>query len=260
MKRILFIFFFIVAAISLSAQCTLKNTAFKAGEHISYNLYFNWKFVWYKVGTANMSVSNSKYKGRDALKCVLLSKSNGKLDRHFYMRDTLLSYVTPQLVPLYYRKGAHEGKRYTVDEVWYDYPDDKCHAKMRRLNNDKTVTNNDDTRSECIFDMISLFLRARNFISNKWQPGHVIKVPYASGRGVKTGLITYKGTEKVKADNGIHYNCLKLDFAQWNSKKKKYDRIATFFITNDSRHIPVRLDFNLRFGSAKAFLTSMKGI
>ena len=28
-----------------SAQCTFKNTAFKGGEFLSYNLYYNWKFV-----------------------------------------------------------------------------------------------------------------------------------------------------------------------------------------------------------------------
>ena len=28
-----------------TAQCKFRNTAFKSGEYLSYNLYFNWKFV-----------------------------------------------------------------------------------------------------------------------------------------------------------------------------------------------------------------------
>ena len=32
-------------SVSASAQCTFRNTAFKSGERLSYNLYFNWKFV-----------------------------------------------------------------------------------------------------------------------------------------------------------------------------------------------------------------------
>ena len=32
-----------------------------------------------------------------------------------------------------------------------------------------------------------------------------------------------------------------------------------FFVTDDKNHVPVRLDMHLRFGSAKAFLTGMKG-
>lgn len=28
---------------SVSAQCTFRNTAFKSGEFLTYNLYYNWK-------------------------------------------------------------------------------------------------------------------------------------------------------------------------------------------------------------------------
>ena len=45
-----------------AAQCGIENTAFKSGEFISYDLYFNWKFVWVKVGTASMSTVQSNYK------------------------------------------------------------------------------------------------------------------------------------------------------------------------------------------------------
>ena len=34
----------------LYAQCGIENTAFKSGEFLGYDLYFNWKFVWVKVG------------------------------------------------------------------------------------------------------------------------------------------------------------------------------------------------------------------
>ena len=48
------------------AQCGIENTAFSAGEFLSYDLYFNWKFVWVKVGSASMSTSKSRYKGMEA--------------------------------------------------------------------------------------------------------------------------------------------------------------------------------------------------
>ena len=45
---------------TLSAQCPLENTAFSSGEFLSYNLYFNWKFIWVKVGNASLSTSLSR--------------------------------------------------------------------------------------------------------------------------------------------------------------------------------------------------------
>ena len=47
-------------SVSASAQCTFKNTAFKGGETLTYNLYYNWKFVWMKVGAASMSTTMSR--------------------------------------------------------------------------------------------------------------------------------------------------------------------------------------------------------
>lgn len=36
-------------ALPANAQCEAKNDAFQSGEHVMYDLYFNWKFVWVKV-------------------------------------------------------------------------------------------------------------------------------------------------------------------------------------------------------------------
>ena len=71
------------------------------------------------------------------------------------------------------------------------------------------------------------------------------------------GRLVYKGKKTIKADNGVKYPCLILSYQELDDKK--YKEIVRFFVTDDKRHIPVRLDLNLRFGSAKAFLSSIKG-
>ena len=108
-----------------TAQCKYRNTAVNPGEFLSYNLYFNWQFVWVKAGTASMSVVKSNYKGQPALRMALITRTSETLDKMFVMRDTLLCYNTLDLEPLYYRKGAREGKRYTVDEAFYAYHNNK---------------------------------------------------------------------------------------------------------------------------------------
>ena len=46
MKRLLFVFFASFSMMAAHAQCGIENTAFKSGEYLSYDLYFNWKFIW----------------------------------------------------------------------------------------------------------------------------------------------------------------------------------------------------------------------
>lgn len=51
MKKILLILLACHLSLTASfAQCGIENTAFKSGEMLEYDLYFNWKFIWVKVG------------------------------------------------------------------------------------------------------------------------------------------------------------------------------------------------------------------
>ena len=121
-----------IVALSAQAQCQFRNTAFKSGEFLTYNLYYNWKFVWVKAGTASMSTVQSQYRGQQAWRSSLTTRGNRRVDDLFVLRDTLLCYTSTKLEPLYFRKGAHEGKRYTVDEVFYTYHNGLPHLRQHR--------------------------------------------------------------------------------------------------------------------------------
>ena len=56
----------------------------------------------------------------------------------------------------------------------------------------------------------------------------------------------------------MKYKCLELSYTE--KEKGKWREIARFFVTDDDNHVPVRLDMFLKFGSAKAFLTNMRGV
>ncbi|MBR6998542.1 MAG: DUF3108 domain-containing protein, partial [Prevotella sp.] len=78
--------------VKAQSQCGIENKAFKAGEFLAYDLYFNWQFVWVKVGAASMSTVMSTFNGMPCYRTNLITKGNDKLDGVFVMRDTLTSY------------------------------------------------------------------------------------------------------------------------------------------------------------------------
>ena len=106
--------------------------------------------------------------------------------------------------------------------------------------------------------MLNIFLRARSFNPAGWKKGYILQIPIADGNGIDKAQLRYRGKSTVKADNGKKYRCLELSYME--KENGKYKEIVRFYVTDDQNHIPVRLDMFLRFGSAKAFLTSMKGI
>src|SRR5574344_1947492 len=67
-KSIIVSLVLMVFSVSSYSQCSEDNQAFKSGEFLSYNLYYNWKFIWVKAGTASMKTILSRYHGKPAYK------------------------------------------------------------------------------------------------------------------------------------------------------------------------------------------------
>ena len=98
-------------ALPASAQCEAKNDAFQTGEHVMYDLYFNWKFVWVKAGLASLTTNATTYHSEPAFRINLLALGSKRADFFFKMRDTLTCVIGEKLEPRYFRKGAEEGKQ-----------------------------------------------------------------------------------------------------------------------------------------------------
>lgn len=259
MKRLITLLLVLCTFIGSSAQVTAENKAFKNGETVNYTLKFNWGAIWFNVGSASWNVANAAYNGQTAHKVTLKTLTNKTADRYFVLRDTMVTYVTPKLVPLYFDKRGREGKRYKRDWVKYSYSGDKYHVNTwhRTDKNDpKTSTYSSTTPA---YDMVSMMLRARSMDPTNWQKGHREIFMMADGKHCSQQSIVYRGKQTVKLDDmKAQYRCLVFSFMEKEGKKEK--EIIKFYITDDDNHLPVRLDLALNFGSAKAFMTSCSGL
>ena len=247
-----------------SAQCTMQNKAFSAGECITYDLYFNWKFIWLKAGIATLSTNGTTINSEPGYQIDLLSISSKRVDFFFKMRDTLTSVITQRLEPHYYRKGALEGKHYSVDEAWFSYKDGLSIVEQTRTYKDGGMVQTTDSSSSCIFDMLSILAHARSYDFNNYKEGERIYFNMATGKKVVQESLLYEGKQNIKADDGNSYRCLVFTFVEHGEvtegpEKDKNKEVVTFYVTDDENHIPIRLDFYLNFGSAKAFMKSIVG-
>ena len=256
----IFHFSFFMSPAGAQSHCGIENTAFQSGENLTYDLYFNWQFVWVKVGKAQMKTSLGTYDGQAVYRSFLTTGGNSKLDGVFVMRDTLLSICSyKDLAPLYHRKGAREGKRYYVDELWYTYPKNNCHVKMHRLTHRGEHRWQEKEYQDCIYDMMSIFLRARNFDASQMKKGDVIPMPISDARHLMNSWLKYRGKETFKIDGTKEkFRCLVFSFIEHEDGKNH--ELIRFYVTDDQNHIPVRLDMFLSFGSAKAYLTNYQGV
>lgn len=244
----------------LLAQKPLENTAFQNGENLEYQLYFNWKFIWIKAGTANLRVTQKKYNGEDVYRCHLITTGSKRTDKFFMMRDTLVGYLTTDLVPRYYRKAAREGKRYYIDEVRYDYPSpNKTRLRQRYVDGDGVAHDTTNTSLSEVYDMVSMLMRARSFDPTQFREGQRLNFYMADGNSVDPQILIYRGKKNFEMEQtGEQYRCLVFSFVEKVKGKEK--EVVTFYITDDANHMPVRLDLFLRFGTAKAFLRKAENL
>ena len=244
---------------AVHAQCPEENTAFKSGEKLEYKLFFNWKFVWINAGTATLLTKDIDHDGQKMLRSHLLTRTSKRLDRFFSMRDTLESIVTQDLVPVYYRKGAVEGGKYRVNEVSYSYPDGTCRMEMMYRNPAGKQTRKILEKAECVYDMMSMMLRARSFNGSDFKVGERIYFDMADGRAIEPQQLVYRGIKKFTTEETkITYRCMVFSFVEKQGKKEK--EIITFYVTDDANHLPVRLDMFLKFGVAKAYMKQAEGV
>ncbi len=243
----------------VSAQCEVRNEAFASGEDVSYDLYFDWGIIWKKVGYARLETMTSKSEGDGALDIKLMAVGNKSADIIFRLRDTLMCTVSKNLEPIYYKKAAEEGDRYSIDEAWYTYNNGITHVAQKRTRPGKDDLNTSHDDSRCVYDMLSIIARARNYNMSDFEKTPKIQFPLATGRKVEEVTMSYLGKSEVKGKDGCTYRCLGFSIVTRDDKSNKDEELLRFFISDDRNHLPVRIDFSLKIGAAVAYLKSAEG-
>lgn len=264
MKYYKYIFFLVVSllALQISAVDIKRKPAYKPGETLECVFYFNWKFVWVKAGGAKLIIRDTIYNGQKAQYMSLLSSTNEKADAFFRMRDTLTTIYLPgeEVRPLFYRKSSEQGKRKYLNEVCYDYlPTGKVKVSQHYARTERTPVFRTDTCDAGVYDMMSMLAYARNFDFSTIKPGQRISYPIATGRRIEEQRLIYRGKERVKANDGLSYDCLKISLVELDDKGKE-KTVVNFFVTDDENHLPILLDLALNFGTAKARLSKKSGL
>lgn len=241
------------------AQCALKNSVITPGEELEYTLYFFWGIIWKEAGTATFTTEKANYNNKEALKMNLLVSSSKEADKLFKMRDTITSYVSNNLEPLYFRKAAEEGNRFTIDEARYNYKNDKSFIRQTRTWKDGRIEEFQDESYNCIYDMLSVLSKARSMDTAQFSKGDRFNIEMATGKTVEKLILEYRGVEKVKTNDMKSYKCMVFTLLKEDKNNKLKDFIS-FYITNDERKLMVKLKFELNFGSAQVTLKKIKNI
>ena len=226
-------------------------------EDLSYELLFNWKFVWIKAGTARLLTRSVDYEGRRASETTLFVHTSKKADAIFLLRDTITAVLSPDQDPLFYYKHCREGDGQVNEKAWYSRPaPGRFQVRQRKIYNNGTVRQTDTVCSQPVYDMISMIQCARHSDFSTLNDGDRISFLMAQSARVTTQVLVYGGLEKLKVGNRT-VECHR--FSQMAPKTEKGRTVEEeqvwIYVQDNAERTPVEIDFLMKTGMTRARLS-----
>ena len=260
MKKIIFIFLAIFLAFTAHSAdlCMQQNSAFKAGEELNYELYYNLSFIWVHAGNVRFTVRPAVFNGISAYQLQSLGTTIKSFDKFYKVRDTITTYVdTTYIAPFIHRQSSREDDYWKKNEIDFRRNADKMTAFISAIR--KSGIRKDTVSSEkCMFDMLSCVYQFRNIDTRNLVPNQTIPFQLILDDGLYPLNLRYVKTEDVKLKNGDRYRCLVFKPLLVKGDVFKYSDGMTIWVSDDENKIPVYIESKIRVGSVKIQLTNIK--
>ncbi len=215
----------------------IHNTAFQAGESLTYKVYYALASVYVAAGEATFNTSLEHFNGKDVYHVVGDGKTYPFYDKFYRVRDKYESYIdTASLQPLKFIRDINEGGYKTYENVTF----------VKSANT--AITNSGVYKvPDCIQDVLSAIFYARNIDFNHHKAGDKIPFDMFLDRQVYHLYIRYLGKETIRTKYAkfrtIKFRPLLVKGTMFEGGEK-----MTVWVTDDPNHIAVRIESPISVG------------
>jgi len=227
--------------------CGLPNQAFQAGESITFKVYYTLAGVYIAAGEATFTVVLEELSGKPVYHVTGTGKNYSFLDNFFKVRDKYESFIdTATLQPLKFIRNVSEGSYRKYENVSFNKT---AHTAITNSGVFKTP--------DCIQDVLSTMYYARNIDFDKMKPGDKIPFSMFLDNQVYDLYIRYVGKEIIKTKYG-KFRAIKIKPLLIKGTIFEGGEKMTVWISDDSNHIPVRVESPISVGSVKVDMMDFK--
>lgn len=241
------------------AQCFKDQKAFKVGEKISYEAYYNWGLIWIHAGDVTFEVRDGNYKAQPALHFYSYGSSKPSYDWLYKVRDTYQSYITKDsYTPLFFERNVNEGSFWAHDQAYFDLNKEVAYTSVEN----SSVAKHTDTVAinDCTLDVLSMIYFARNIDFSHRKKGEKIPISMLVEDAVYDLYIQFIGEETIELKTGKSYRCNKFSILLIEGTIFSDGEEMTVWVTADANKIPVQVEANILVGSIKAVVKDMQGL
>ena len=229
--------------------CGIRNYSFRAGEQLTFTVYYNLAGVFVNAGTATFTNTLEKLAGKTVYHVVGDGATNPSYDWIYKVRDRYETYIdTTTLQPLKFIRNVNEGGYKKYENITFN-----------RSANTAVTTNGVFKVPGCVQDVLSSMYYARNIDFSKYKAGDRIPFTMFLDNEVYNMYIRYLGKEDVKTRYGkfraIKFKPLLIKGTIFEGGEK-----MTVWVSDDQNKIPLRIESPIVVGSVKVDMMSYKNL
>lgn len=221
-------------------NCTVKNTAFKAGEKVTFKVFYAVAGIYVDAGTATFTNTLETLNNKPVFHIVGEGRSNSSYDLLFRVRDKYETYIdTNTMQPLKFIRNVDEGGYKKYENVTFNKTANTA------------VTNEGVFKvPACIQDVVSSVFYARNVDFNSLRPNDKISFSMFLDNEIFNMYIRYLGKETVKTKYG-KFDAIKFKPLLLKGTIFEGGENMTVWVTDDANRIPVRIESPISVGKVK---------
>lgn len=232
---------------------------FVAGEKITYDVYYNWHFVWVEAGKVSFEVEKEKI----GEKPVFNFKSEGRsiiaYDWIYNVREQFESAADANtLLPVSYSRRSFEGDYYAKESVEFDYLNSKIHTQTE--NSNKPLSRETLDMNGFVLDVQTAVYYARTLDYSVMFVGQKIPFRLLIDGEIHDLYGKYLGIETIENYDGSIYRCHKFSALLVSGTIFSGGEDLFVWITDDRNKIPILVEAKILVGSVKAVFTGAKNL
>mgnify|MGYP002640425381 CR=1 FL=1 len=256
--RNLLISIFAFMVLSISAQITItENYPFKNGEIASFEAAYEYGLIEFTGGTFSFITEQKKEDDQQIFLFKTIGSSLPSYDWIFEVRDTLFSKVNySNFHPIYFQRNTSEGDYKVFNEIFFD--DEKKSIFIELRNSVIEYRKNTIKWKAEVFDLQTAVYHVRMLEFKNAKIGDKYEFHILMEGSISKITITYEGKEFVELEDDLSFNCYKISTQVGQGTLVKSDETVFIWLSDDSRHIPVKLEAPLQIGKVKAELVKYK--
>lgn len=230
--------------------CRLTNTTFKAGEKLTYKIYYNWGLLWMPAGNVTFTV---KEKG-DQYILKAVGKTYTTYNWFYEVEDYFYSHVDKvNLLPSYAKRDIDEGGFKILNEINFDQKAGKASSYLK-VNKKEPQTIKKDFEN-CMMDMLSLIYKLRNLDTKSMKIKEKVVFSMMLDDEIYDLNFEYLGKDPSKKVNGMGvFKTFKISPAVIKGRVFDQDQRMTLWISDDNSKVPLYVESPLAVGTVKVIL------